>query len=194
VFAKGSPFSETNAYSLRDPAISDGFASGVCPAVREMLEAMEIRFPGGLEVEALSDGFSIRTDQPVSDGGAGAAPSPFDLFLASIGTCAGIYALRFCQQRNLETEGLSLELTTEKGEDGPRVARVSIEVRLPPAFPARYRDAILRAVDQCKVKRHILEPPEFVVTVVASREIPAVGATRPLPEAAPAPSISELYQ
>ena len=159
-----------------------------------MLSAMEIRFPGGLEVEALVGGFSIRTDQSIADGGTGAAPSPFDLFLASIGTCAGIYALRFCQQRNLDTEGLSLELTAEKGEDARRVARVSIEIRLPLAFPARYRDAILRAVDQCKVKRHILEPPQFAVTAVASRGLPAVEAVPPVPETVPAARISPLYQ
>lgn len=152
--------------------------------------SMEIRFPGGLEVEALAGGFSILTDQPVSDGGAGAAPSPFDLFLASIGTCAGIYALRFCQQRNLETEGLSLELTAEKGDDGRRVARVRIEIRLPPAFPAKYRNAILRAVDQCKVKRHILEPPQFEVTSLAWKDtLAAVRVPEPIPADTP-----ELYQ
>jgi ribosomal protein S12 methylthiotransferase accessory factor len=156
-----------------------------------MLSAMEIRFPGGLKVEALAGGFSILTDQPASEGGAGAAPSPFELFLASIGTCAGIYALQFCRQRNLETEGLSLELTAEKGDDARRVARVRIEIRLPPAFPARYRDAILRAVDQCKVKRHILEPPQFEVTAVASKDVPAVEAA---PEPVPASKTPELYQ
>jgi putative redox protein len=159
-----------------------------------MLPSMEIRFPGGLEVEALAGGFSILTDQPVSDGGAGAAPSPFDLFLASIGTCAGIYALRFCQQRNLDAEGLSLELTAEKGNDAKRVARIRIEIRLPPAFPERYRDAILRAVDQCKVKRHILEPPQFDVTAVTSKDIPAVEAAPPLPEPDSVSGIPELYQ
>jgi ribosomal protein S12 methylthiotransferase accessory factor len=159
-----------------------------------MLPFMEIRFPGGLEVEALAGGFSILTDQPVSDGGAGAAPSPFDLFLASIGTCAGIYALRFCQQRNLDAEGLSLELTAEKGDDAKRVARIRIEMRLPPAFPERYRDAILRAVDQCKVKRHILEPPQFDVTAVTSKDVPAVEAAPPLPEPDSVSGIPELYQ
>jgi putative redox protein len=147
-----------------------------------MLSAMDIRFPGGLEVEALAGGFSIRTDQPASEGGAGAAPSPFELFLASIGTCAGIYALQFCRQRNLETEGLALELTAEKGDDARRVALIRIEIRLPPAFPARYRDAILRAVDQCKVKRHILEPPQFEVTAVTSKDATAVEAAPPVPE------------
>jgi ribosomal protein S12 methylthiotransferase accessory factor len=158
-----------------------------------MLVRMEIRFPGGLQVEALAGGFSIRTDQPAAEGGAGAAPSPFDLFLASIGTCAGIYALRFCQQRKLETEGLSLGLTAEKGEDGRRVARVRIELRLPPAFPARYHDAILRAVDQCKVKRHILEPPQFEVTAVSAGDAAVIEPPRPAAETVPAAATALLY-
>jgi putative redox protein len=133
-----------------------------------ILRGMDIRFPGGLEVEALHEGFTIRTDQPVSQGGSGAAPTPFDLFLASIGTCAGLYALRFCQQRNLDSEGLGLAVTSEKSADGKRVSAIRIEITLPQSFPEKYREAILRAVDQCKVKRHLLEPPRFVVTALAA--------------------------
>ena len=128
---------------------------------------MEIHFPGGLGVEALHKGFTILTDQPIEGGGSGTAPTPFDLFLASIGTCAGLYALKFCRQRNLDTEGLALELTPERDEVGKRVSLLRLEVSLPPAFPEKYREAILRAVDQCTVKRHIFEPPQFEVTAVA---------------------------
>ncbi len=128
---------------------------------------MDIHFPGGLEVEALHEGFTILTDQPVEGGGSGSAPTPFDLFLASIGTCAGLYALKFCRQRNLDTEGLALRLTPGRDEAGKRVSRVQLEVLLPPAFPEKYREAILRAVDQCTVKRHIFEPPQFEVTAIA---------------------------
>src|SRR5262249_21003347 len=96
--------------------------------------AMEIRFPGGLEVEAVHGGFKIVTDQPTLQGGGGSAPTPFDLFLASIGTCAGLYALRFCEQRNLDSEGLGLELTAVKDTDGKRVAEIRIEITLPPSF------------------------------------------------------------
>ncbi len=131
-----------------------------------MLRSMDIQFPGGLEVAAVHKGFTIVTDQPVENGGTGSAPTPFDLFLASIGTCAGLYALKFCQQRNLDTEGLSVKLNLARDEAGKRIARVRLEVLLPPAFPEKYRDAILRAVDQCKVKRHILEPPVFEVETV----------------------------
>ena len=124
---------------------------------------MEICFPGGLRVEALHQGFWIRTDQPVMQGGGGQAPSPFDLFLASLGTCAGYYALRFCQQRNLRTEGLALELAAERDAERKRVVRVKIEISLPPEFPEKYRSALLHAVDQCSVKKHLLHPPSFEI-------------------------------
>lgn len=131
---------------------------------------MDIHFPGGLRVDALHEGFWIRTDQPVAQGGAGVAPSPFDLFLASIGTCAGFYALRFCQQRNLDTGGLALSVTPGRDATGKRVARIRIEITLPAAFPSKYREAILRAVDQCAVKKHLDKPPQFEVVAVESAE------------------------
>jgi len=123
---------------------------------------MQIEFPGGARVDALHEGFRIRTDQPDAHGAA-SAPSPFDLFLASIGTCAGFYVLRFCQEREIDTEGLSLTLNSEW--DGARklVSRIGIEIALPPSFPEKYVGAVVRTVDQCSVKRHLAQPPAFDV-------------------------------
>ncbi len=127
---------------------------------------MEISFPGGMAVDAAYKGFTIYTDQPTAKGGAGSGPSPFDLFLSSIGTCAGFFALRFCQERQIDTRGLRLTLDPEMDPDTHRVARLTIDVHLPAGFPEKYRAAILRTIDQCSVKRHILEPPEFHVRTI----------------------------
>jgi putative redox protein len=127
---------------------------------------VEIRFPGGVVVEARHNGFVIPTDQPAKDGGTNTAPSPFDLFLASLGTCAGYYALRFCQERGLSTDGLSLTLSTESDEARKRLSKIRIEIRLPDGFPEKYRAAILRAADQCSVKRHVVEAPAFEVVTI----------------------------
>ncbi len=121
---------------------------------------MEVRFPGGVAVEASFKGHTVRTDQPSPLGGD-SAPSPFDLFLASIATCMGFYALRFCHERNLPTEGLGLTLTPERDQERKRVAAIRVEVRLPAGFPEKYRDGLHRAVDHCAVKKHVLEPPRF---------------------------------
>ncbi len=125
---------------------------------------MKITFPGGVAVNAEFDGFIVQTDQPERAGGQGAAPAPFDLFLASLGTCAGFFALRFCQQRELATAGLGLALEVERDPEKKLPAKVRIEIRLPDGFPEKYRSAIIRATDQCAVKRSIADPPEFEVT------------------------------
>jgi ribosomal protein S12 methylthiotransferase accessory factor len=128
---------------------------------------MDITFSGGTAVDACFDGLRVHTEQPKGDGGQNLAPAPFDLFLASMGTCAGFYALRFCQERELVTEGLRLTLETERDAEGRhRLSRVRITIHLPPAFPEKYRRAIVRATNQCSVKRTVLDPPEFDVIAV----------------------------
>jgi ribosomal protein S12 methylthiotransferase accessory factor len=125
--------------------------------------SLEISFPGGVAVEASYKGFTIRTDQPEAAGGAKSAPSPFDLFLASLGTCAGYFALRFCQERRIDTTGLRLSLEAKRDAERHRLSRVCLTLHLPPGFPERYGSALIRATDQCTVKRAILDPPEFEV-------------------------------
>jgi ribosomal protein S12 methylthiotransferase accessory factor len=129
---------------------------------------MQIRFPGGMRVDAAFGGHTVHTDQSEKSGGEGAAPSPFDLFLASIGTCAGYYVLAFCRKREIPTEGIELALRTEPGPEGKGVARIGIEIRLPGSFPERYVDACVRASEQCTVKRHLASPPEIVLEAVRS--------------------------
>lgn len=128
-----------------------------------MANEMEIRFPGGVAVEARLEGASIRTDQPERAGGGGTAPSPFDLFLASIGTCAGYYALRFCQERQIPTDGLTLSMRWERNPETKLIGSIRIEMTLPAGFPEKYRPAILRATDQCAVKKHLVAPPAIDV-------------------------------
>lgn len=127
---------------------------------------MEITFPGGVRVNASSNSFEIATDQPEKNGGENTAPSPFDLFLMSLGTCAGFFALRFCQQRDLPTAGLRLTLDSERNAETKRLDRIEIRLHLPGDFPEKYRSAILRATDQCAVKKALLDPPEIEVSAV----------------------------
>jgi putative redox protein len=128
---------------------------------------MRITFPGGEKVSAEINSRVIATDQPVEAGGEGSAPSPFDYFLASLGTCAGIYVLSFCQHRQIATEGLALTqrmefITTDDGKK--KLAKVAIEIELPSGFPEKYRNAIVKAAELCSVKKEIMDPPEFVIS------------------------------
>jgi ribosomal protein S12 methylthiotransferase accessory factor len=131
---------------------------------------MKVSFPGNLKVNAEFAGFTVATDQPVLAGGDGSAPAPFDLFLASLATCAGIFMLAFLKQRGLTTEGTGITTTIERDPARGMVSRVGFELHLPPDFPDKYEAAIVRAVEQCSVKRHLHQPPDFKVTL--SRPLP----------------------
>src|SRR5690242_6208835 len=60
---------------------------------KKVMNDIEVSFPGGKRVDARVGSFVVHTDQPADQGGEGGAVSPFDLFLASLATCAGIYVL-----------------------------------------------------------------------------------------------------
>jgi putative redox protein len=132
---------------------------------------LETSFPGGVKVDISYKGHTIRTDQPTSAGGDNAALSPFDLFLSSIVGCMAFYALRFCQERQIPTEGLSLTVEPVKGEDGKRIAALRADLVLPPEFPAKYREAIVRSIDHCSVKQHMVQPPTFDLKVHAAETV-----------------------
>jgi ribosomal protein S12 methylthiotransferase accessory factor len=123
--------------------------------------AMEISFPGGKKVDAHFKGFTIKTDQSEKDGGESSAPTPPFLFFASLGTCAGIYALEFCEKRKLDTEKLKLELEFKSNKKTHMIEKIRMKLTLPPDFPEKYKPAIIKAVDLCYVKKHLHEPPEF---------------------------------
>lgn len=125
------------------------------------MDDMEIVFPGGKRVDALFKGFRVETDQKRPDGSPGSAIEPFDLFIASIGTCAGIYALVFCQKRNLSTEGLKLVVRRTRDPERRMISELELEVILPADFPEKYRRAIVNAVELCSVKKHMEKPPAF---------------------------------
>jgi putative redox protein len=128
---------------------------------------MEIYFPGGKRVFADYGGFTIETDQPARSGGNDSAPAPFDLFLASIGTCAGVYALSFMQQRGVDPEGAKLTMRTHFDSAVGLIDKVELELKTPPGFPEKYRDAIVNAMNLCAVKKHLQQPPAFSITTVA---------------------------
>jgi len=130
------------------------------------MSTMTVSFPGGKRVDADFNGFTIRTDQSPQGGGEGSAPPPFDLFLASIATCAGIYVKGYCDARDLATEGLGLEMQIEREPEKHRVVRLVLEIKLPEGFPEKHREGVIRAADLCAVKKHILQPPAFEVRTV----------------------------
>lgn len=126
---------------------------------------INVTFPGGKRVDAAIKGFTIPSDQPVHAGGEGSAPTPFEIFLASIANCAGIFALGFCEGKGLNTAGLGLTMDVETDPATRMVAKVILNLTLPQDFPEKYIPAITRSMELCSVKKHMDNPPVFETVI-----------------------------
>ncbi len=124
---------------------------------------IEITFDGGKVVSAHSHGHIIKTDQPVTSGGQDSAPAPFELFLASIGTCAGIYVKSFCDNRKIPAENIKIIQTAEYDEETGLPVSIKLDIQLPADFPERYKEAVISVAELCKVKKTIAAQPVFKV-------------------------------
>ena len=120
---------------------------------------MVIDFPGNSRVDAHFGNFTVKTDQPPE----ASAPTPFATFLASIGTCAGIYVLGFCQQRGLPTEGIRIVQRMHSNPYTGMVGKIDLEIQVPPTFPEKYAPALTLAAELCALKKHFENPPQFEV-------------------------------
>ncbi len=121
---------------------------------------MIIDFPGDARVDAHFGSFTVQTDQPPM----ASAPSPFETVLASIGTCAGIYVLGFCNQRGLPTQGIRIIERIDHSPLTGMVETIGLEIQVPPEFPEKYHDSLIRSAQLCAVKKHLEKPPRFDIT------------------------------
>ena len=124
---------------------------------------MVIDFPGGARVDAHFGPYTVSTDQPPMGGGEGSAPTPFAVFLSSIGTCVGIYVLGFCKQRGLSVEGIRIVQRAHTDPQTRLIGKVDLEIQVPAEFPEKYRDSLVRSAELCAVKKHLENPPRFEV-------------------------------
>ncbi|MHC4944917.1 MAG: OsmC family protein [Planctomycetota bacterium] len=127
-----------------------------------------ISFPGNKRVDADFGKFTIPTDQTVKNGGDESAPEPYNLFLASMGTCAGYYVLAFCDKRNIPLKGVSMVQKHEFIDPGHILSKVSFEIRVPPGFPEKYRRALVNAAASCGVKKAIDKGIKFDIETVVT--------------------------
>ena len=124
---------------------------------------MEITFDGGKVVTATFHGHIIKTDQPLDNGGGDTAPAPFDLFMASIGTCAGIYVKSFCDKRNIPTDNIRIVQDIEYDMETHLPANITLNIKLPSEFPEKYKESVINVAGLCAVKRSIANPPVFQI-------------------------------
>ena len=127
---------------------------------------MDIYFKGKKQVYADINGFTIKTDQQLKSGGDGEFPEPFTLFLASLGTCAGIYVRGFCDQRGIPTDQIRLSQENHFDQNKKMIGKIDITIYVPTDFPEKYESAVIQTASLCLVKRHLRDDIEMNIIVV----------------------------
>lgn len=110
---------------------------------------MIVTFGGGMKINAQFKNFTVNTDQAKRAGGDETFPEPFSYFLSSLATCAGFFIRRFCQSRNISTDGIQLRQYNDWNKEKKLVENIRIKIELPPSFPEKYAPALIRATNEC---------------------------------------------
>jgi len=129
---------------------------------------MEIYFDGNKKVFANVNGFTIKTDQNPRSGGDGEHPEPFTMFLASLGTCAGIYAKVFCDQRGIPTDDIRLTQDQKYDPVMKMIDEIDLKIHVPSEFPEKYDNALIQTASLCAVKKHLREDIKVHVKIQRS--------------------------
>jgi len=127
---------------------------------------MNISYTGGMRFDAQTQTHTIIVDQPKEGGGQDAGPTPPELFVASLGSCIGVYALWFCQKRKIPYEGMKVNVTWSKSTTPPaRVDLIEAKIELPQGCPEEHKAALIESVEKCMVHNSIIHAPEITITV-----------------------------
>jgi len=119
------------------------------------MSGFKVTFPGNKKIDVAFNNFIIKTDQAKESGGDESAPEPFDVFITSIGACAGIYAKSFCDVRKLSTNGMYILIDVFFTEGQKLMDLVTITLHVNQGFPEKYIKPIIKSMNGCAVKNQL---------------------------------------
>ncbi|MEU0077538.1 OsmC family protein [Micromonospora tulbaghiae] len=136
-------------------------------AVTGQIGTVDVRFAAGESYEVAVRGHQMLVDQPLEAGGDDAAPTPVELFVASLATCVAFYAGRYLTRHGLDRDGLGVSVTYRMAAGRPpRVADIRLSLRLPQGFPQARTQALLAVASHCTVHNSLTTPPAVTVDVL----------------------------
>jgi len=106
---------------------------------------------------------TLTVDQPVADGGTDTAPTPTELFVASLTSCVGFYARRYLDRHHLSTDGLTVSASYLMASGPPRVSEIHLDIELSDEVPAQRREALLAVASHCTVHNTLDNPPAVTI-------------------------------
>jgi len=136
----------------------------VSPASAGDGQEMEVQFVAGEAYEVTVRGHRLMVDQPGDAGGQDSAPTPTELFVASLGGCVAFYAGRFLTRHGYGRDGLAVSVDYQMASDRPaRVSNIHLTVRVPAGLPPQRWAALRAVVSHCTVHNSLASPPSVAI-------------------------------
>jgi len=123
---------------------------------------------GALQFEIKARHHVIVSDQPVEQGGFDEGPTPPELLLASLGSCAAFYAGMYLRKHRLADLGTRVHVTADKKKDPPRIDDFRISIDVPVGLSPEHAAGLEQAVHQCLIHNTLLSPPTISIDVRAA--------------------------
>lgn len=135
------------------------------------MNSMVVTFERGKVFKAHIRGHEVAVDQPLDNHGEDTAPTPTELLVAALGTCVGLYANSFLKRHDVDTTGVSLDVSWEKATDPDRIGAFSIKLHVPAGVPEKLRAPLLRVAKSCYVHNTLHHAPSVEVDLVDAPEV-----------------------
>lgn len=129
------------------------------------MTTMQVEHLDGDRFAVLVRDHVITVDQPIDAGGTDTAPTPTELFIASLATCVAFYAHRYLVRHALPTKGLAVTVEHTMGERPARVSEVRLRLRLPAGIDADRRAPLLAVASHCTVHNTLVDAPSITIAL-----------------------------
>ncbi len=116
-------------------------------------------------------GHRLVVDQPSDSARREAGPTPTELFVAALASCAAHYAHRVLVREDPDaTVRVTCRYRLSTGAPN-RVELVELEVTLPPGLSAQRRASVERAMQHCTVHESLRQPPHIVISLAPETDL-----------------------
>ena len=112
-------------------------------------------YQGDMAFEAVLGNHRLLIDVPPSMGGRDRAPTPPELFVASLGSCVGAFVAGYCERTGLDARDMTVDVRFAKASEPTRLTDLVVVVNLPHARCEAREEAIRRVAEHCPVHETI---------------------------------------
>ena len=127
------------------------------------LQTLHVDHLGDDRFDIVVRGHHVLVDQPVDAGGEDRAPTPTELFVASLASCVAFYARRYLRRHGLPEDGLTVSAGYEMASGPARVSALRMRITVPDGVPEERRTALLGFASHCTVHNTLANEPEVLV-------------------------------